>query len=187
MRTILTYALETLQLRCSTIHTIHTFIHSFIHSELMQKQKRTSWSTRNGKVMFPILEKEMYKRFIYTSKEGKWIKRWWFNTQAKRIISETYPEHVETFKISARRFTGFRWSNKILLRRKTHVSQKSLEQFCKSISQLHSKILREIKRRWNTYTSTGLADMVQTPLLFVLVDNKTYDKRSAEEVWIAIS
>ena len=137
--------------------------------------------------MFPIIQKELYKGFIDTSKEGKWIKRWWFNTQAKRIMSETYPEHVETLNMSTRRFAEFRWTNKILLRRKTHVSQKSLEQSCKSISHLHSKILREIKRRWNTYTSTGLADMVQTPLLFVLVDNKTYDKRSAEEVWIAIS
>ena len=29
------------------------------------------------------------------------------NTKAKRIMSETYPEHVETFKMSARWFARF--------------------------------------------------------------------------------
>ena len=53
------------------------------------------------------MEKELYKRFIDTRKEGNGIKRWCLNTQAKRIMSETYPEHVETFKMSARWFAGF--------------------------------------------------------------------------------
>ena len=45
-----------------------------------------------------MMDKELYKRFIDTTKEGKWIKSWWFNTQAKRIMSETYPEHVENLR-----------------------------------------------------------------------------------------
>ena len=132
--------------------------------------------------MFPIIEKELYKRFIDTGQEGKWIKRSGFNTQAKRIMSETYPEHVETFKMSTRRFAGFCRSNKILLRRKTLFHKKLSNNFVSqypNFTQKHWE--RERKRSWDTYASRGLADMVQTPLPFVLVDNKTYDKKGAEE------
>ena len=80
--------------------------------ELIQKHKRTSRSTRHGEVMFPIMDKELYKRFIDTRKEGKWIKSRWFNTQAKRIMNEHVEnvensEDVENFKMSATWFVGF--------------------------------------------------------------------------------
>ena len=58
-------------------------------------------------------------------------------------MSETYPEHIETFKMSARGFAGFCRRNKILLRGKTRASQKNPEQLRKSISELHVKTLRE--------------------------------------------
>lgn len=74
-------------------------IRNWLKSEkLIQKQKWTSWSTRHGKVMFAIMEKELYKRFIDTRKEGNGISWWWFNTQAKQIMSETYPEHIKEIK-----------------------------------------------------------------------------------------
>ena len=111
--------------------------------ELIQKQNRTSRSTQHGKLMFPVMERELYKRFIYTRKEGQWIKRWWFNTQAKQIMIEIYPEHVETFKISARWFAGFCRRNNISLRRETHASQKTSQQLRKLISELHAKTMRE--------------------------------------------
>ena len=33
--------------------------------------------------MFPVMEKELYQRFIDTRKDGKKIKGWWFNMQNK--------------------------------------------------------------------------------------------------------
>ena len=93
--------------------------------------------------MFPIMEKELYKTVIGTSKQGKRFKRWWFITETKRIMSEKYPEHVEIFKMSARWFPEFCRRNKILLQRKTHVSQKTPEQLRKSIFELHAKTSRE--------------------------------------------
>lgn len=51
--------------------------------ELIQKQKPISQSRWHGKVMFPTMEKELYKRFINTRKEEKQIKRLSFNTKAK--------------------------------------------------------------------------------------------------------
>ena len=50
------------------------------------------------------MEKELSKRFIDTRKEEKRINRQWYNTQAKRIKSDTYPERTETFKMPARWF-----------------------------------------------------------------------------------
>ena len=150
--------------------------------ELIQKQNRTSRSTEHGKLMFPVMEKELYKRFIYTRRQGKRIKRWWFNTQAKQVMIETYPEHVETFKISARWFAGFCRRNNISLRRETHASQKTPQQLRKLISELHAKTMTE--RRWGRNTSRDLTNIDQTPLTFVLDDNKTCDKKEAEEVWI---
>ena len=43
------------------------------NEEVIQKQKWTSRSTRHGKVMFPIMEKELYKKFIDTRKERRRI------------------------------------------------------------------------------------------------------------------
>ena len=65
------------------------------------------------------MEKELSKRFIDTRKEEKRINRQWYNTQAKRIKSDTYPEHTETFKMPARWFAWFFRRNKTSLRRKT--------------------------------------------------------------------
>ena len=67
---------------------------------------------------------------------------------------------------------------------------KTPEQLRKSISGLHAKTLRERERerereRCDTYTSRDLTNTNQTPLLFVIDDNKTYDKKGAEGVWIA--
>ena len=44
--------------------------------------------------MFPVMEKELYPRFIDTRKDGKKIKGWWFNMQVKQIMSVKYPEYI---------------------------------------------------------------------------------------------
>ena len=123
--------------------------------ELIKKQKRTSRSTRHGKVVFPVMEKELYKRFIGTSKESG--SRDWLMKQAKWIMSKTNPEHVGTFKMSDRWFAGFCQRNKISLGRKTHASPKNPEQLWKSISKLRANTLKE--KRWGTCTSRDLVNM----------------------------
>ena len=92
--------------------------------ELIQKQKPISQSRWHGKVMFPIMEKELYKRFINTRKEEKQIKRLSFNTKAKRIMCEiswACLNHQNVCQMAYRIF----------------------QQLCKSISKLHAKTLRE--------------------------------------------
>ena len=93
--------------------------------------------------MFSTMEKKLYKRFIETRKEAKQIKRWWFNTQAKRIMRETDPEYAETFKMSARQFVGFCGRNEISSQGKPILHKKTPKQLRKSISELHVKTLRE--------------------------------------------
>ena len=44
--------------------------------------------------MFPVMEKELYQRFIDKRKDGKKIKGWWFNMQVKQIMSVKYPEYI---------------------------------------------------------------------------------------------
>ena len=76
---------------------------------------------------------------------------------------------------------GFCSRKKIALRRKTHAAQKSPAQLRTAIEGFHSKVLRQRKR--GTYQLRDLANMNQTPLPFVLDDNKTYEKQGAEDVW----
>ena len=64
------------------------------------------------------------------------------NTRSKYQCGNSV-NSAESFNMSTRWFTGFCRRNKILLRRKTHASQKAPKQLCNSISELHAKILRE--------------------------------------------
>ena len=130
-----------------------------------------------------MLEKELYKQFLEMRTIGKRVKRWWFNSKAKHIMQEIYPDSVDEFKMSNRWFTGFCRRNNISLRRKTHAAQKTPEELRQSIKDFHSSIIRERKR--GTYKLKDLANMDQTPLPFVLDDNKTYEKKGSKEVWLA--
>ena len=99
-------------------------------------------------------------------KKGKRIKRWWFNTQAKWIMSETYPERDETFKMSARWFAGFCRRNKYRYKVKPMYHKNLPNNFISQYPNFTQNIER--KRRRGTYTSRNLDSMDQTPLPFVL-------------------
>ena len=64
-----------------------------------------------------------------------------------------------------------------------HTSQKPPSELRACIENLHAKALRE--RRRGSYNLCDLANMDQTPLPFVLEDNKTYDTKGVDEVWCA--
>ena len=98
-------------------------------------------------------------------------------------MSETYPGHVATFRMSVRWFAGFCRRNKISLRRKIHASQKTPEPLrSKSISKLHAKTSREREEKARHIYFNGIVIMNQTPFLFVLDNNETYDKKGVEEM-----
>ena len=151
--------------------------------EKIQKLKHRGKANRYRRAKFPLMENELFTLFTDMRKEGRRIKRWWFNAKAKELTRQMYPDEVDSFKLSHRWFEGFCRRKNISLRRKTHASQKAPEQLRNSIENFHAKLLRE--RRKGNYTLRDLANMDQTPLPFVLDDNKTYDKKGADEVWIA--
>lgn len=150
------------------------------NEEKIRKQKRKSKSSRSSNPKYPLLEKRLQEEFRERRTQGKIVKKWWFISRARQILSELHPTET-TFKFSDRWFSGFCRRNKLTLRRKTHVAQKSPSLLEDSVKKFHAKLQRERKR--GTYKLGDIANMDQTPLPFVLNDGKTYDPKGSKEVW----
>ena len=69
------------------------------HEDTIRQQKPKSFSKGHGKVMYPMLEKELYTKFTEMRTIGKRVKRWWFNSKAKHVMQELYPDNVDEFKM----------------------------------------------------------------------------------------
>ena len=149
------------------------------NEEKIRKQKRKSKSSRSSNPKYPLLEKRLQEEFRKRWAQGKIVK-WWFISRARQILSELHPTGT-TFKFSDRWFSGFCRRNKITLRHKTHVAQKSPSLLVDSVKKFHAKLQR--KRKRGTYKLGDIANMDQTPLSFVLDDGKTYDAKGSNEVW----
>ena len=104
-------------------------------------------------------------------------------TKARELAKEKYPDEASSFKLSHRWFEGFCRRYRICLRRKSHTAQKSAVRT--AIEKFHAKSSRERIR--GTFTLKDLDNMDQTPLAFVVDDNRTYEKTGVDEVWIASS
>ena len=143
------------------------------------QMKGRSKAKRYRKEKYPLMEKKLHEEFLEKSTKGNSIKRWWFTFRGCAILGELYPG--EEFTFSDHWFRRFSTRKGILLRRKTHKSQKDPADLKLSITQFHAKLLRE--RRRGTYQLQDLGNMDQTPLPFVMDDNKTYESKGAEEVW----
>ena len=139
----------------------------------MRKQKLNA-PGRGRKARFPEAEKQLHGEFLKMRSEGKAVKRWWFSAQARQLIAEE-------FKFSDRWFNGFCRRYRISLRRETLTTQKSPAELKKSIEMFHGKLPRE--RRRGTFSLANIANMDQTPLPFVMDDDKTYNKTGSKEIW----
>ena len=116
-----------------------------------------SKSKRYGLMQYPLLQKELYAKFLEMRSEGKTVNRWGFNSKTKELTKEVYPDHVDKFQ------TGGCRRNQISLRRKTHAAQKSPEQLRQAIEEFHASVIRERQRV--VYSLKDLDNMDQTPLL----------------------
>ena len=106
-------------------------------------------------------------------KEGKPIKRLWFNAQAKQIMCGIICGYIcracwnlQNVCQIVCRILSKKWK---IVRKNTHTSQKTPEQSRKSISEFHAKTW--IEKVCRIYLK-GLANMEQTRLPFVLDDKK---------------
>ena len=69
----------------------------------------------------------------------------------------------------------------VALRGKTHAAQTDPKQVAPAITKFNLKLLRV--RRRGVYQTKDIANMDQTPLLFVLDDGKTYADKGSSEIW----
>ena len=69
----------------------------------------------------------------------------------------------------------------VALQRKTHAVETDRKQLSPAITKFHSKLLRV--RRRGIYQTIDIANMDQTPLLFVRDDGKTNANKGSSEVW----
>ena len=69
----------------------------------------------------------------------------------------------------------------VALQRKTHAVETDPKQLSPAITKFHSKLLRV--RRRGIYQTIDIANMDQTPLLFVCDDGKTNANKGSSEVW----
>ena len=152
------------------------------HEEKICSLKRSKKACRYGKTKFPVMEKEVYTKFLDMRKEAKRVKCWWFNTKARELVEEKYPDEASSFNLSYRWCEGFcRRHSIIFLLRNTHAVQKSSAALRTAIEKFHV-FTRAQKKNFPTY---GFGNMDQTPFLFVMDGYRTYKETGAEKFWIA--
>ena len=147
--------------------------------EKMRKQKSKSMNERGRRAYFPRMESKLVQQFN-RRKQGKIVKEWWFLSKARKIMSEEYPSNI-IFKYSNRWFNGFCRRNRISLRRKTHVAQKSPATLKDAIQKFHAKLLRERIR--STFSTGRHSKHGPNTTALCPDDGRTYDTTGAEEVW----
>ena len=126
------------------------------------------------------MEGKLHAEFLELRKDGQSVKRWWFNTRAKQLMTQHHQD-ITTFNASDWWFNRLCSRKNVSFRRKTRTSQKPPSKLRACIESFHAKALRE--RTQGSYNLCDLANMDQIPLPFVLEDNKSYDTKGVDEVW----
>ena len=90
---------------------------------------------------YPLMEDKLYSEFLQLRKDGRKVKRWWFNTRAKQLMADLYPD-VKDFKHSDQWFKGFRNRKNVSLRKRTHATQHAPPSLRSALSKFHAKLLR---------------------------------------------
>ena len=128
------------------------------------------------------MEDKLYSEFLQLRKDGRKVKRWWFNTRAKQLMADLYPD-VKDFKHLDQWFKGFRNRKNVSLRKRTHAAQHAPPSLRGALSKFHAKLF--CVRRRGKFELSDIANMDQTPLPFVLDDGKTYNDKGEKEIWCA--
>ena len=125
-----------------------------------------------------IEEKQYNERSIAMRHQGKSVKRSRFVRRGKQILDKLQPDH--NFLFSNYWFERFENPYNLSLGRTTYCSQNPPRALEPIIKKFHSSLLR--LRNTGKFEAFDLANMDQTPLLFVLEDGKTFDKKGMKEV-----
>ena len=110
------------------------------------------------------------------------MKMWWINTRVPQLLTELYSS-ATNFKISEQWFRRSQRWHSISLPVTTHASQKDPASLCNALRGVHTNIVET--RKSGSSTLADIANIDQTPLLFILDDHRTYDHTGVQEVWCA--
>ena len=90
------------------------------------------------------MEGKLHAGFLELRKGGKSVKRWWFNTRARKLMTEHHPD-ITTFNASDGWFNRFCSRKNVSFRRKTHTSQKPPGELRACIESFHAKALGTLR------------------------------------------
>jgi hypothetical protein len=162
--------------------------------------------TRKNRVM----EDRLAAEFLVVRGVGRAIGNRWFLRHARCIFESIHPERVhrpdnfiipvyDGFKFSRGWFSGFKNRYNISLRRRTKLSQTAPEdvydkiqswlQFNRRNSQptVYTFGPGRQNREVGKYRLSEISNMDQTPLSFEFMDNRTYNQKGADTVWIKVA
>ena len=155
-------------------------VRTWLKNKIIQQQKHSSKASERGcNAKYPIMEDALYAEYKEARAKGKFLKIWWFNTRAKQLLKDHYPDKEP--KCSDQWFMRFCRRYGVALRRKSYIAQTDPKQLAPAITKFHSNLLRVGRR--GVYQTKDIANMDQAPLPFVLDDGKTYADKGSSEVW----
>ena len=141
------------------------------------------------------MESNLYARFCKRRKEGRAVRRIWFQLASKLAFKEAYPDRnsvLEEFKFSTGWFNGFlsRWNLSLRATTNkaqyipTHYQQLIVNwlQFNRRNSQLRTAY-EDYKYEVGRFDLAHIANMDQTPLPFEYLTGKTYSHRGDKTIW----
>ncbi|RPB04382.1 hypothetical protein L873DRAFT_1758859 [Choiromyces venosus 120613-1] len=163
----------------------------------LQDSLGTQQRNRVGKRRWPKMERPLHDGFIEQRKAGKFVRRGWFRSTSKALMSVHYLGVI--FRFSNGWFSGFlSWYN-ISLRMTTNKASKvpadsysailSWAHFNRRNSQLRQpggggNELGDEMAEVGRYHLASICNMDQTPLPFEFLSGQTYEPKGSKTVWV---
>ena len=142
------------------------------------------------KPFWPDMEAELVRQFLELRAKGLKVRSWWFEAKGNELMTLMHPD-VE-FKISPGWFDTFKKCHKLSYRATTNTDQHPPSHLESAVRDFHRAVLVTALRGPTSNTNMGplgqyelrdIANMVQTPLPFVLNGGKEYETQGAKTVW----
>lgn len=171
-----------------------------------KKNKGTTQATRqrrqlvSGKLKgekFPLAAQRVVVEFKLRRARGCKISKLWLKTKMKEKIAVCYgKEKVEKFKASNNWFYRFRKRHNIAIRKRTNKKKCSANDGRETIQHFHRNLRKALttRRRRNNATIDSKYgrwlphnryNVDQVPLPFVIDQDKTYEVKGNEQVWVS--
>lgn len=150
----------------------------------------------NSKPKFPLMEKELLKRFTERRKKGRKVSAMWLVVNAKEIMAEHYP--AEQF-VASRNWRGrFAFRNGISRRKKTNAKDESLEERLPRMQDWHRNLRAFlIERRpntdsqftaqWGRFPPHLRFNVDQVGIAFIMDQESTFDFVGNKRIWIKLA